>query len=73
MIRNALLSAASVALIALAGAAPTTAHAYVGTSDTTTVCMPVYPGWMQCTEYGDNFEIIRQYLIRDDSGVGYIF
>ena len=73
MIRNALFSAAFVALVASAAAAPTAAHAYVGNPDTTTICMPVSPGWMQCTEYGDNFEIIRQYMIRDDSGVGFIF
>jgi len=73
MIRNSLLTAALVGLVAFASAAPTTAHAYVGTGDTTTICMPFSPGWMQCTEYGDNFEVIRQYMIRDNSDVGYIF
>lgn len=73
MIRKVVFSAALVAMAAFASVASTTANAYVGNPDTTTVCLPVSPGWMQCTEYGDNFEIIRQYLIRDDSGVGFIF
>jgi hypothetical protein len=72
MIRHSLFTAVLVGLVAFASVAPTSANAYVGTGDTTTICMPFSPGWMQCTEYGENFEVIRQYMIRDNSGVGYI-
>lgn len=72
MIRNSLFAVAVAGLVAFTAATPAAAQTYVGHSDTTTICMPFSPGWMQCTEY-DGMEIIRQYMIRDSSGVGYIF
>jgi hypothetical protein len=72
MIRKTLLTFVVAATVLGSGLLPSQAEANIGNPDTTTVCMPFSPGWMLCTEY-DGLEVIRQYMIRDDSDVGYIF